>query len=135
MISHRKLGILVIVALVLAVLVVGASRTSVAYAGGDPPPSCSEPTLDPGSGRYYVVCKPGAVSAPLVNVWTRKIGQVPGAAIKVAASSPAGVRIEFTVPQGACYSWILTDSNGNQNQYTRGYPNPVAPYCGEFGWD
>lgn len=89
-------------------------------------PKCSEPEFD--DGQYYVLCKPGD-GATIRYAGIRKILGDPAATISYSFVA-GGALITFTDPASdACFFWRVRDTNGNFNDYTRGYPNYLPPFC------
>ncbi|MCI0394009.1 MAG: hypothetical protein L0332_29590 [Chloroflexi bacterium] len=112
----------------LAAIALGVVGAGVVRASGESVvPECSRAIFDASSGIYYVTCKPGD-GATMMSAQTRKLANPAGSFITYEYA-PQRVRIEFNDPGGACYRWTVTDSNGNTNARTQGYPNTIAPFC------
>ncbi|MCI0394006.1 MAG: hypothetical protein L0322_03600 [Chloroflexi bacterium] len=127
-VSSRKAGLVLVALVFLAAIVLGVVGAGVVRASGESAvPKCSWPVFDASSGFYSVTCKPGD-GATVTGVQTTKLVPLVGSTIKYRYA-PRGARIEFNDPGGACYRWTVTDSNGNTNDYTQGYPNFTAPFC------
>jgi hypothetical protein len=127
-VSNRQARLVVLALVFLAASVLGVVGVGVVWASEESAvPECSRAIFDDTAGIYYVTCKPGE-GAIMVSAQTRKLANPAGSVITYEFA-PQRVRIEFTDPGGACYRWTVTDSNGNSNDRTQGYPNTVAPFC------